>query len=88
MNKRRDDFKITFTIKHLNDCETKLSLRCNKENIKDTTLQEQLFFDVINHVVKVVYKKNTNDEYFDLEKFIKDDEKLTIKCIVNELKED
>ena len=87
MNKRKDDFKIIFTIKHLNDCEAKLSLECNKRNFKDTSLQEQLFYDVINHVVKVVSKHDINDKYFDLEKFIKDDEKLTIKCIIDELKE-
>lgn len=88
MNKRKDDFKITFTIKHLNNVEANLSLRCNKENINDTSLSEQLYFDVIKHVVKVVSKQNTNDEYFDLEKFIKDNETLTIKCIIDELKED
>ena len=88
MNKRKDDFKIIFTIKHLNDCEAKLNLDCNKRNIKDTSLHEQLYFDVIKHVVKVVSKHDINDEYFDLEKFIKDNEKLTIKYIIDELKED
>lgn len=87
MNKRKDDFKIIFTIKHLNDCEGKFSLECSKRNIKDTSLVEQLYFDVINHVVNVVSKQDINDKYFDLEKFIKDDEKLTIKCIIDELKE-
>ena len=88
MNKRKDDFKIIFTIEHLNNGEGKLSLECNKENIKNTSLVEQLYFDVIKHVVRVVSKQITNDEYFDLEKFIKDDEKLMIKNIINEFKED
>ena len=88
MNKRKEDFKIIFTIKHLNDCEGELSLDCNKRNIKDTSLQEQLFYEVINHVVKVVSKQDINDKYFDLEKFIKDNEKLTIKYFLNELKKD
>lgn len=87
MYKRKDDFEIIFTIKHLKNDVDKLSLRCNKRNIKDTSLHEQLFFEVIKHVVKVVSKQITNDEYFDLEKFIKDNEKLTIKYIINELKE-
>lgn len=87
MNKRKDDFKITFTIKHLKNNEAELSLRCNKENIKDTSLVEQLYLDVISHVVKVLSKHITNDEYFDLEKFIKDDEKLMIKNIIDELNE-
>ena len=88
MNKRKDDFKIILTIEHLNNGEGKLSLECNKENIKNTSLVEQLYFDVIKHVVRVVSKQITNDEYFDLEKFIKDDEKLMIKNIINEFKED
>ena len=88
MNKRKDDFKIIFTIKHLNNDDAKLSLECNKRSINDTSLQEQLFYDVINHVVKVVSKQDTNDKYFDLDKFIKDDEKLTMKFIINGLKED
>lgn len=88
MNKRKDDFKIIFTIEHLNNGEGKLSLECNKRNIKDTTLVDQLYFDVIRHVVEVVSKQDTNDKYFDLEKFIKDDEKLMIKNIINEFKED
>ena len=88
MNKRKDDFKITFTIKYLNDCEAKVNLECNKRNIKGTSLYEQLFYEVINHVVKVVSKQDINDKYFDLEKFIKDNEKLKIKCIIDELKED
>lgn len=87
MNKRKDDFKITFIIKHLKNDESILSLRCNRENIKDTSLVEQLYFDVIKHVVSVVSNQITNDEYFDLEKFIQDDEKLTIKNILDELKE-
>ena len=87
MDKRKDDFKITFTIKHLKNGVGELSLRCNKENIKNTSLVEQLYFDVIKHVVRVVSKQITNDEYFDLEKFIKDDEKLMIKNIINEFKE-
>lgn len=87
MNKRKDDFKIIFTIKYLNDCEYKLSLECNKRHINDTTIHELLFYEVINHVVKVVSKQDTNDEYFDLEKFIKDNEKITIKCIIHELNE-
>lgn len=89
MNKRKDDFKITFTIKNLkndND-EGEVSLICNKENIKDTSLVEQLYFDVIKHVVGVVSEQNINDEYFDLEKFIKNNKNLRIKCIIDELKE-
>ena len=88
MNKRNDDFKIIFTIKHLKNDEGKLSLRCNKENIKDTTLVEQLYVDAIKHVINVISKHDTNDKYFDLEKFIKDDEKLTIKYFLDVLKED
>nr|DAW65149.1 MAG TPA: hypothetical protein [Caudoviricetes sp.] len=87
MNKRKDDFKITFIINHLNNGEGKLSLECSKRNIKNTSLQEQLFFEVIKHVVSVVSKLDINDEYFDLEKFIQDNEKLTIKFIIDELKE-
>lgn len=81
MNKRKDDFEIIFTIKHLKNDVGEVSLRCNKENIKNTSLVEQLYFDTIKHVVDVVSKQITNDEYFDLEKFIKDDEKLTIKIL-------
>lgn len=88
MNKRKDDLKITLTIKYLNDCEAKVSLETNKRKIKDTSFCEQLYIDVISHVFKVVSKQDINDKYFDLEKFIKDDEKLTIKCIIDELKED
>ena len=88
MNKRKDDFKIILTIKYLKNDEANLSLECNKRNIKDTLLQEQLFYEVIKHVVKVVSKQDINDKYFDLEKFIKDNEKLTIKFIIDELKED
>lgn len=87
MNKRKDDFKIILTIKHLNNGAAKLSLECNKRNIKDTLFYEQLYYEVIKHVVKVVSKQITNDEYFDLEKFIKDNENLTIKCIIAKLKE-
>ena len=87
MNKRKDDFKITLIIKHLKNDEANLSLECNKINIKDTSLHEQLFYEVIKHVVKVVSKQDINDKYFDLEKFIKDNEKLTIKFIIDELKE-
>lgn len=88
MNKRKDDFKIIFTIKRLNNGEGKLSLDCNKRNINDTLLHEQLFYEVINHVVKVVSKQDINDKYFGLEKFIKDNEKIKIKIIIDELKED
>lgn len=88
MNKRKDDLKIILTIKYLKNDESKLSLRCNKENIEDTTLVEQLFYEVIKHVVKVVSKHDSNDKYFDLEKFIQDNEKLTMKYIIDELKED
>ena len=88
MNKRKDDLKIILTIKYLKNDESKLSLRCNKENIKDTTLVEQLYIDVIKHVVEVVSKHDSNDKYFDLEKFIQDDEKLTIKYVTDKLKED
>lgn len=88
MNKRNDYFKIIFTIKHLNNGRSDIRLESSKENIKDTTLVEQLYFDVINHVVGVVSKKKINDKYFDLEKFIEDDEKLMIKNIINKLKED
>ena len=88
MNKRKDDFKITLIIKYLKNDGDNLSLVCNKVNIKDTSLQEQLFFEAINHVVSVVSKLDTNDKYFDIEKFIKDNEKLTIKFIIDELKED
>lgn len=87
MNKRKDDFKIIFTIKYLKNDEGEVSLRYNKENIKDTSLVEQLYFDVIKHVVNVVSNQDTNDKYFDLEKFIKDDEKLTIKYLIDNLKE-
>ena len=87
MNKRKDDFKIIFTIKHLKNGISNIRLESSKENIKDTTLVEQLYFDVIKHVVKVVSKQDKNDKYFDLEKFIKDNEKLTIKFIIDELKE-
>lgn len=88
MNKRKDDFKIIVTIKYLKNDETNLSLECNKENIKDTSLVEQLYFDVIKHVVGVVSKRVINDKYFDLGKFIEDDEILTIKNIIDEFKED
>lgn len=88
MNKRKEDFKIIFTIKHLKNGVDKLSLLCNKENIKYTSLVEQLYFDVIKHVVSVLSKQDINDKYFDLEKFIEDDEKLTLKYIISELKED
>lgn len=88
MNKRKDDFKIIFTIKHLNNGEGKLCLDCNKRNIKDTTLQEQIFYEVINHVVKVVSELDENDKYFDLKNFVKDNEKLTMKYIIAELKKD
>lgn len=85
---KKDDFKITFTIKHLKNGVGDVSLRCSKENIKNTSLVEQLYFDVIKHVINVISKHDTNDKYFDLEKFIQDDEKLMIKNIINELKED
>ena len=88
MNKRKDVFEIIFTIKHLNNGRANIRLESSKENIKDTTLVEQLYFDVIKHVVGVVSKQDINDKYFDLEKFIEDDEKLTIKNIIDELKED
>ncbi len=88
MNKRKDDFKIIFTIKHLENEGANIRLESSKENIKDTTLVEQLYFDVIKHVIGVVSKQDKNDKYFDLEKFIQDDEKLTIKNIINKLKED
>lgn len=87
MNKRKDEFEIIFTMKHLKNGSGDLSLRCNRESIKDTSLVEQLYFDVIKHVVRVVSNQITNDEYFDLEKFIEDDEKLTIKNIIDKLKE-
>lgn len=88
MNKRKDDFKITLIIKHLKNDKLNLSLECSKRSIKDTSSYEQLFYDVIKHVVEVVSNQDINDKYFDLEKFIKDDEKLSIKYIIDELKED
>lgn len=88
MNERKDDFKIILTIKQLKNDDFNLSLECSKENIEDTSLVEQLYFDVIKHVVCVVNKQDINDKYFDLEKFINDDETLTVKCIINKLKED
>lgn len=84
--KKQEDLKITLTIKHLKNGEVNLFLECNKKDFRKTTIAEQTYFEAIKHVCDVISHMKENDEYFDLEKFINNNDKIMIKCLLDELK--
>lgn len=84
--KKQEDLKITLIIKYLKNGCGNLSLVCNKLDFRKTTIAEQLYFEAINHVCDVISHMKLNDEYFDLEKFINNNDKITIKYLLDESK--
>lgn len=84
--KKQEDLKITLTIKYSKNGRNDLMLECNKLDFRKTTIAEQTYFEAIKHVCDVISHMKENDEYFDLEKFINNNDKIMIKYLLDKSK--